>query len=180
MRKYSLIFLLYGAVLSAQAQFKVVVEVPNVDLTTYETFTVVKGEVITPEDEQKVNEEELFQKMKNAIATELEAKGYKYVNDSTAQLIVSYVTGSFKQTNSENLGPLGSSPAATPADVDQSRSWSRDFREGILEIEVSSRTRRELWKVSGTLTTDTSDPKIIDGSVYKALRKFPNRNRKRR
>jgi len=171
---------LYGAALSVQAQFKVVVETPNVDLTTYETFTVIKGEVITPEDEQKVNEEELFQRMKNAIATELESKGYRYVKDSTAQLIVSYVTGSFKQTNSENLGPLGEAPASTAADVDQSRSWSRDFREGILEIEVSSHAKKELWKVSGTLTSDTSDPKIIDNSVYKALRKFPSRNRKKK
>ena len=180
MKKYTIttLVLFYSCVAVMAQSFKIV-KAPNTDVTEYETFTVVKGEVITPKDERKMNEEQIFEKMRAAIITELEAKGYRYVPDSTAQMVVSYVTGSFKQTETENLGPLGETPASTAADVDQSRSWSRDFRETLLEIEVDhTQSKKDLWKTSGTLLMDTTDIKLIDGTVYKALRKFPKRKKK--
>lgn len=180
MKKYTITTLvLFYSCIAVMAQSFKIVKAPNTDVTEYETFTVVKGEVITPKDERKMNEEQIFQKLKTAIITELEAKGYRYVTDSTAQMVVSYVTGSFKQTETENLGPLGETPASTAADVDQSRSWSRDFRETLLEIEVDHmQSKKDLWKTSGTLLMDTTDVKLIDGTVYKALRKFPKRKKK--
>jgi hypothetical protein len=179
MKKYTISAVLLFCGLSIMAQSFKIVKAPNVDVTVFETFTVARGELITPKDDRKISEDELFKKMKNAIVTEFEAKGYRFVDDSSAQLIVSYVTGSFKLTNSENLGPLGETPASTAADVDQSRSWSRDFRESLLEIEVSDlRSSKELWKTSGTILIDSSDTKLIDSSVYKALKKFPKRKKK--
>ncbi|MBA4053596.1 MAG: hypothetical protein C0490_02690, partial [Marivirga sp.] len=57
----------------------------GVDFLKYETFNVVKGEVMTPPDERKINEQALFQTLKTAVVKEMELRGYKLVEDSSAQ-----------------------------------------------------------------------------------------------
>ena len=65
----------------------------GVDMTSYETFTVLKGELMTPPDARVVSDKELFQSVKAAVTREMELRGYKFVPDSSAQLYVSYVAG---------------------------------------------------------------------------------------
>lgn len=154
----------------------------GVDMTVYETFTVMKGEVMTPPDQRKINETELFNSVKNAVTKEMELRGYKYLPDSSAQLYVSYVAGAYNLTESENMGPLSQTPAQTPADMDQSRSWSRESREGMMVIDImDSRNNKELWKATGSLPLDNVDlSRALDALVYKAFKKFPNKNKKKK
>jgi len=154
----------------------------GVDFTAYETFTVMKGEFMTPPDERKVSEEALFQSIKAAVIKELEARGYKFLDDSTAQLHVSYVAGTFNLTDAGTNGPLGQTPASTPSDMNQSRSWTSETREAMLAIDISdSHNKKELWNATGNLALDGVDmSRALDASVYKAFRKFPDKNKKKK
>lgn len=154
----------------------------GVDMTVYETFTVLKGEVMTPPDVRKVNENKLFESIKNAVTKEMELRGYKFVADSSAQLYISYVAGAYNLTEGGAIGPLGQTPAQTPADIDQSRSWSRESREGMIAIDImDSRSKKELWNATGSLGLDNVDlDRALDAIVYRAFKKFPNKNKKKK
>ena len=154
----------------------------GVDMTSYETFTVMKGEFMTPPDARKINETALFESVKAAVTKEMELRGYKFVADSSAQLWVSYVAGAYNLTEGGNTGPLGQTPASTPADMDQSRSWSRESREGMMVIDImDSRNKKELWKATGSLALDNVDMnRALDAVIYKAFKKFPNKNKKKK
>lgn len=154
----------------------------GVDMTSYETFTVMKGEVMTPPDARKVNENALFQSVKEAVKRELELRGYKFVADSSAQLYVSYVAGAYNLTEGGDYGPLSQTPASTPAQMDQSRSWSRESREGMMVIDImDSRNKKELWKATGGLSMENVDlNRAMDALVYKAFKKFPSKNKKKK
>ena len=151
-------------------------------MTIYETFTVMKGELMTPPDAREVNENELFQSVKAAVTKEMELRGYKFVPDSSAQLYISYVAGAYNLTEGGNIGPLGQTPASTPAEMDQSRSWSRESREGMIVIDImDSRSKKELWKATGSLALEGVDlNRALDAVVYKAFKKFPNKNKKKK
>jgi hypothetical protein len=167
-------------VISAAGQSIKTTTTKGVDLLAYETFTVMKGEVTTPPDARKVNENTLFKSVTDAVRKEMELRGYKFVEDSTAQLYVSYVAGAYNLTEGGQTGPLGQTPAQTPADMDQSRSWSRDTREGVIVLDMTdSRNNKEVWKATGNLTLDNVDlSRALDAVVYKAFKKFPNKLKK--
>jgi hypothetical protein len=153
----------------------------GVDLTTYETFTVMKGEFMTPPDQQRIDENALFEVVTRTVRKEMELRGYTYVGDSSAQLYVSYVAGSFDITEGGTIGPLGQTPASTPSDMNQSRTWSRETKQGMMVIDVTDGRKKELWSASGTLTLDGIDlDRAIDAAVYRAFKKFPNKNKKKK
>ena len=154
----------------------------GVDMTSYETFTVMKGEVMTPPDARKINENALFQSIQASVTKEMELRGYKFVPDSSAQLYVSYVAGAYNLTEGGDNGPLGQTPASTPAQMDQSRSWSRESREGMMVIDImDSRSKKELWKATGSLPLDNVDMnRALDALVFKAFKKFPNKLKKKK
>ena len=154
----------------------------GVEMTRYETFTVMKGEVMTPPDTRRVNEHVLFESIKKAVTKEMELRGYKFVEDSTAQLYISYVAGSYNLTEGGDLGPLSQTPAQTPADMDQSRSWSRESSQGMIVIDmIDARSRKELWKATGNLALDNVDlSRALDAIIYKAFKKFPNKLKKKK
>lgn len=153
----------------------------GVDLAAYKTFTVAKGEFMTPPDEPNVSEESLFKTIKKSIIEELEMRGYTYVEDSTAQLVVSYVAGGYNYTDGGVNGPLGQTPASNGAQLDQPRGWSRETREGMMMIDIDdAHSKKELWKASANLTLDGADlHRALDASVYKAFKKFPKRKKKK-
>ena len=155
---------------------------PGIDLTTYETFTVMKGEVMTPKDQQKVNENALFKSVKEAVKKEMELRGYTFVEDSTAQLYVSYVAGAYDLTEGGTMGPLSQTPASNPSEMNQSRTWSRETREGMMVIDITdSHGKREVWSASGNITLDGADlTRPLDAAIYKAFKKFPNKNKKKK
>jgi hypothetical protein len=151
----------------------------GIDMNVYSTFRVDRGEVVTLSD-QRVNEDTLFHHIKQAITRELIGRGYKSVEDSTAQLVVSYVGEFVVRTDIENLGPLGEQPVSDPSQVDASRTWSREYKEGSLAIDIHDPSRRKtVWQSRSTVeVTSISDARAINGVVAKAFRKFPVKKKK--
>jgi hypothetical protein len=150
----------------------------DVDLTRYETFTVIRGESVTPKDQKRGTDQALFESVRNGVRKEMEVRGYKYVEDSTAQLNVSYVAGSFDFTDAGNVGPLGQTPASDPSEMNQSRAWSNTTREGMLVLDIiDATTKRTLWKAeSDDMALDRADlSQLLDAVIYKAFKKFPSR-----
>jgi hypothetical protein len=155
---------------------------PGVDLTTYSTFTVVKGEVMMSSDEKKIDEAKLFEGIKKGVIDEMQTRGYTYVDDSTAQLAVSYVAGAFNKTESEYLGPMGGTPASSGADLNQSRSLSHNSRQGFLVLDViDSRSKRELWSVESQVDLSTVDSiRALESIVLRSFKKFPSKLKKKK
>ncbi len=168
--------------IQAFAQSVEIKSAPGVDLTTYTTFTVVKGEFMTPSDEQKIDEEKLFEGIKKKVIEEMELRGYAYVPDSTAQLAVSYVAGAFNKTQSEYIGPMGGMPASNAADLNQSRSLSHNARMGFLILDVEDiKSKKELWSAESQIDLSTIDSvRALEGIVMKSLKKFPNKLKKKK
>lgn len=165
-----------------QAQTVKTITTKGVDLTTYETFTVVKGELMTPPDERLVSNETLFKSFRKTIVQEMELRGFKFV-DSSAQLVVSYVAGAYNTTDGGAMGPLSQTPASNPSEMNQARSWSHESRQGMLVIDIAdAANKKELWSATGTLTLDAGVEltRAVDGVVYKAFKKFPNKNKKKK
>jgi Domain of unknown function (DUF4136) len=154
----------------------------GVDLTLYERFTFVKGEVMVPDEEKKIDEQKLFEELKVGVVRELEARGYKYVEDSTEQMIVSYVAGAYNKTVSENLGPMGGMPAQTGADIDQSRSWGRNSQQGFLIMDILDKnSKKEIWSAESQMDLATVDPlRALDAIAFKSFKKFPSRLKKKK
>lgn len=154
----------------------------GVDITKYETFTVMKGEFMTPPEEQKIDEEELFQAFRKATISEMEMRGFKYVPDSSAQLYVSYVAGAYDLNQAGTMGPLSQTPASNPSEMNQSRTWSRESRQGMMVIDIADAHKKdEIWSATGSLTIDGVDiNRVLEGMIYKAFKKFPNKNKKKK
>jgi Domain of unknown function (DUF4136) len=168
--------------LTLQAQTVKTTTTKGVDLTKYETFTVVKGELMTPPDERLVSNEALFKSFRKTIVQEMELRGYKFV-DSLAQLVVSYVAGAYNTTDGGAMGPLSQTPASNPSEMNQSRSWSHESRQGMLVIDIAdAANKKEVWSATGTLTLDAGVEltRAVDGVIYKAFKKFPNKNKKKK
>ena len=154
---------------------------PGTDPTVYTTFRVDKGDLITLSD-KKSDDTQFFTNIKQAIVQSLEAKGYKSVDDSTAQLVISYVGESIARTDVGNLGPLGQKPAGDATQVDASRSWSRDYTENNLVIEmIDPLNKKNIWRASTTYSgASLMGIRTLDVIIYKAFKKFPDRNKKKR
>lgn len=184
MKRHVFLMMLIGVVALATTVCAQTVEThtqKGVDLTEYKTFTVTKGEFMTPADEKNTSEDELFATIKKSIIQELEQRGYTYAPDS-AQMVVSYVAGGYNFTDGGSNGPLGQRPADNPVDMDQSRTWSRETREGMMMIQIDdARSKKELWKANANLVLNGADlHRALDASVYKAFKKFPKRNKKKK
>jgi hypothetical protein len=150
----------------------------GVDLKVFETFTVVKGELVVQEN-RAIDKDEFFTEIRKSIRHEMETRGYTYKEDSTAQLFVSYVVETTLASESENLGPMGLTPTANAAMVDQSRTWSRSFRQGILILEIEDQRNNVLWSSEGIMDISRSrGGNVLDVAVRAAFRKFPDKTKK--
>lgn len=173
-------FLFYCGILvsifvSAQ-DFKVAVE-KGVDLKKYQTFTVVKGAVIAGGD-QPIDANKLYQEITPMLIRELERKGYTY-KDSSAELTATYVVETTVRTDMQRLGPLGQAPATNPAMVDQPQTWSREFRQGTLILNLVDASRKTtVWSAEGTMDISrTRGGNLLDFAVKNAFRKFPDKTK---
>jgi hypothetical protein len=153
----------------------------TIDYTRFETFTVAKGEFTTPGSERLITEEQLYELIREAVIRELVARGYIHVEDSTAQLIVSYVAGAYNVTEGGKLGPFGEAPITNPAMIDQNRYWSEEHRAGILILEMTQpKSNTPVWSAEARLNLSGVEPQAIDSIVAKMLKKFPNRLKKKK
>ena len=149
----------------------------GVDLKKYETFTIIQGEVVTSED-SKMDKEQFYKDFVRIAVKELEAKGYKFVKDSTANLSISYVVETSRVIESENVGPLGQMPQRNAGDV-QTQTWSRDFTRGSLIIAAELGKNNQVWSSEGTMdVARTRGGNVLEYAIKNALRDFPDKNAK--
>lgn len=177
--KCSLTIVLFCLVISSsRAQEFTTSTKSGVDLKVFETFTVVQGEFVVREN-RTIDKDEFFNAIRKSIRQEMESRGYTYTEDSTAQLSVSYVVETTLASESENLGPLGLTPTANAAMVDQSRNWSRNFRQGILILEIENQRNAVIWSSEGVMDiTRTRGGNVLEYAVQAAFRKFPDKTKK--
>jgi hypothetical protein len=92
------------------------------------------------------------------------------------------VAGAFNKTDSEVIGPMGGMPAASPADLNQSRSVAHNSRQGFLILDVGdARSKNELWSAESQVDLSTVDSiRALEGIVLKSFKKFPNKLKKKK
>lgn len=151
----------------------------GVDLKTYDYFMVVLGEVISGTS-QTVDKENFYKEIKPLIIREMEARGYKHTDSATAQLVVSYLAETSTRTDFQNYGPLGQSPTSNPALVNQSQSWSREFTQGTLIINLDdAKQKTTVWSSEGTMDISRArGGNLIEYSVRSAFKKLPDKTKK--
>jgi hypothetical protein len=172
-----IVFILFSASLFSQ-DFKTSTA-SGVDLLKYETFTVVPGSVITNSD-QPINKEAFYDEIKSSIIRELEVRGYKFLNDSTAQLTVSYVIETSVKMDVQQQGRLGQQVVVTNPAGTQTQNWSREFTQGMLILEIEDTARSTaVWSAEGIMDINrTRGGNLLDNAVRSAFRKFPDKNKK--
>jgi hypothetical protein len=149
--------------------------VEDVDFNRFTTFRVDKGEIVTLTD-QPINDDFFYNAIKEGVVASLVNKGYTFVEDSSAQLAVTYVGEAVVKLDTQDLGPLGQTPADQPNEVMSDRTWAREHREGSLILEVTdAATKKMVWRASSTVEYNLTDTRSIRALVHQAFRKFPER-----
>lgn len=171
---YNVVFLLSTTALAQD--FKSSTQ-KGIDLRKCETFTIEQGEVMMSED-SKVDKDQLFKDFKRVTISEMKSRGYNYVEDTTAQLSVSYVVETSRVIESEDVGPLGEMPQRNAGDV-QTQTWSRDFTRGSLIMSMNAGKNNLVWTSEGTIDGARSrGGNVLEYAIKSALSDFPDRNKK--
>jgi hypothetical protein len=171
----SSVVLMLGTAVSAQ-DFKSSTQ-KGIDMKKYETFSIDQGEVMISED-AKIDKDQLFKDFKRITISELEGLGYKFIDDTTAQLSVSYVVEISRVIESENVGPLGQMPQRNAGDV-QTQTWSRDFTRGSLIMSMEAGENNLVWSAEGTIDGARSrGGNVLEYAIKAALNDFPDKNKK--
>lgn len=151
----------------------------GVDLLSYQTFTVARGSVIS-NSEQPIDKEAFYKEIRTSIIREMEFRGYTFQDDSTAQLIVSYVIETTVKFDVQQQGRLGQQVVVTnPSSANQTQAWSREFTQGMLILEVEDVQKKSIiWSAEGMMDINrTREGNLLDNAVRSAYRKFPNKNK---
>jgi Domain of unknown function (DUF4136) len=153
--------------LSAIGQDVLVETENNRDLSGYKTFRFGESEIVTPKERKKVSDTKLNKIIQEAVERELTLKGLQKAGDD-AQLVVTYMIGSFRHTDVQNLGPLGLAPGQT------STTWTQDAYEGDLVIDVNDKVNDALiWRIhSSTSGNSPGAETTIEQIVAKGFRKW--------
>jgi Domain of unknown function (DUF4136) len=180
--RYVVTFGLLAAVLVSYGQSMKTTDLKKADFSKLRTFMVAKGEFTVPSDERNISENTFYERIKSYVRRELELRGYIFKEDTIADFTVDYVAGAFNVNQNENLGPLGGTPATDPSMMNQSRYWSKSFREGLLLLEIyRGRSDNLLWKAEGTVDLTNEDAgRIVSAAIARAFKKFPKQENKQR
>jgi hypothetical protein len=146
------------------------------DFTQYKTFALGEGEIVTPKDQRVVKDATMHKWVETAIVEELTEKGLQKV-DSLGDLVVSYAIGSLPRTDMEQVGPLGQTPGAN------SQTWSRDYNQSSLIIDLNNRQNRLVWRINGTTNASGNNAQPMIGEVvaegFKKLSLKPKKGKKK-
>jgi len=142
------------------------------DLSKYKTFAMGEAEIITPRDQRTVADNDLRKWVHDAIVNELVGKGLTQL-DTLGDLTASYIVGSVAVTDVQNLGPMGVSPNSSD------QTWSRDYRQGNLVIDLNDRSNILVWRVNATTSYGTpATEKNIQSLIAHGFRKFSAKTKK--
>jgi hypothetical protein len=139
------------------------------DVSKYATFSFGESEIITPKDEETMDEKKLHAWVREALTHELESKGLKKL-DSAGDLSVSYLIGSTERSTVDNVGPLG----GTPGVIAQPRSSMRDFNMGSFIIDMKDKSKNLIWRVNAETIMASSEEsqRLINTIVEKGFKKY--------
>jgi hypothetical protein len=142
------------------------------DLSIYKTFTMGEGEIITPKDQRMVVDHDLHKWVHDAIVNELIGKGLTQL-DTLGDLTASYIVGSVAMTDVQNLGPMGTAPNSSE------QTWSRDYRQGNLVVDLNDRSNILVWRINATTSYGTPvTDRNIQALVAHGFRKFATKPKK--
>lgn len=162
-------------VTAASGQRMKVADFDKSDFQQLKTFRVAQGELTFSGEETPVSEHQFYQWVKQYVRRDLEARGYIFTEDSTADFTVDYVAGSYNINMNENLGPLGGTPATDPSMMGQSRYYSDSYRAGLLVLQIyRGRTKTLLWEAEGSVNLSPGQvQRMLAAMIGRAFRKFP-------
>jgi hypothetical protein len=170
MRKPVAFFFCLSLISASYAQDIQVEYDKNKDFTVYKTFQLGEGEIITPKDQRKVNDDQIHKWVREAISSELKDKGLVQL-DSLADLSVSYIIGSLERSDlqSNTTGGLGAGFVMS------------DYEQSSFVIDMNDKHNFLVWRVNGV--TSTSSPNaatMIDEVVAKGFKKFSIKPKKKK
>ncbi len=177
MRICTFVFLLVLS-FTAFAQIKVS-KAKNIDVAPSKTFAIEKGQVIALGKDKEIDEGKLFSILKEAITRVMTLRGYVLANDSTAQLIISYVYEESDRTTYQKSGPLGQTPIDDPADVDETYKMGRPSETRTLIIDIE-KNKSSIWTATCVLNGSQKDlDKVFNLTIESAFKKFPAQGKKK-
>jgi hypothetical protein len=170
-RVYFLIFWLLPIFVRAQS-VKVHSE-KDVKWKSYQTFSVATGDLVTVL-KTEINEQKVLEEIRKTIIDAMSSRGYTF-QENDADLRVDFTAKVVETTNVENIGPLGQEPADQAVEMDQSRTWTQEKKEGSLAMEVEdARSDKSLWRSQLTTEFGSEDLHVMfNSAVGKSFRKFP-------
>lgn len=145
------------------------------DYSGYKTFRFGESEIVTPKEKKQVSDAALHKIIRDAIEKELSEKGIAK-NDSSAELVITYVAGIFEHSERQNLGPLGTAPGQS------SQTWTNNYSQGELIIDINDvKSKRLIWRINSQTNTSTPEAaNYIDQVVDKGLKKFATKPKGKR
>jgi len=170
MRKSFIIFIFLTGISVSYAQNIQAEYDKNRDYAIYKSFALGEGEIITPKDQRKVQDETLHKWVREAIAEELKEKGLVQL-DSMADLKVTYIIGSLERSNLANnsAGGIGAGLVMN------------DYEQSSFVIDMNDRQNFLIWRVNGITSTDSPNAvTMIDEVVAKGFKKFSIKPKKKK
>ena len=149
----------------------------NKDFTHYKTFSFGESQITTPADQKLIDDKTMNSWIVRAISRELELKGLKQ-NDSLPDLIATYAEGTLARTDIERLGPLALTPGTSP---NSSRSFTHEYQQSSLVIDLNDRSGNLIWRVNSTTNMTSSEiERTVDAIVEKGFKKFARPHKKKK
>ena len=137
------------------------------DYSSYKTFRFGDSEIVTPKEKKQISDARLHKIIRDAIEKEFSEKGI-LKDDSSKELVVTYVAGIFEHSERQNLGPLGTAPGQS------SQTWMNNYSQGELIIDVNDiKLNKLIWRINSQTNTSTPEAQTyIEQVVDKGLKKF--------
>lgn len=136
------------------------------DFSKYKTFCFGEGLVVAQSTLRQVSDVTFSNWIINGVVKEFEKKNMTQV-DSLGDVEITYALIRTAQLDVETTGPLGMTPGSND------RTWSRNFTESTLIIDVNDRSNLLIWRVKANF--DVSGPNsesTIDAIVGRGFKKF--------
>ncbi len=140
------------------------------DFTVYKTFSIGEGEIITPKDQRKIDDQKLHKWVREAIASELKDKGLTQL-DSLGDLNVTYIIGSLERSNLASSGTGGIGAGVV----------MNDYEQSSFVIDMNDRNNFLVWRVNGVTSTNHPNANtMIEEVVAKGFKKFSIKPKKKK
>jgi hypothetical protein len=143
------------------------------DFSKYKTFRFGESQVVTPPDQKQVSDATVDKWIKAGVTRELQFKGLQRV-DSVADLVVTYMIGTMSRFDAQAIGPLGMTPGSND------RTWSRDYRQTSLVIDLNDRTNYLAWRINAVVDiVGNEGERAVDVVVVRGFKKFGKSSKKK-